>query len=96
MQLVSSHGMLAILEVLEGKYSREYTLKLLQIINRVGGFFFSSLGGLLLAVLIDYWKLPFGCLQPSFSLVGERRFGIFGEFLFDWVRPPPRFFLRLL
>lgn len=40
MQLVSSHGMLAILEVLEGKYSREYTLKLLQIINRVGGFFF--------------------------------------------------------
>ncbi|TFK73191.1 Pkinase-domain-containing protein, partial [Pluteus cervinus] len=32
-QLVSSHGMLAILEVLEGKYSREYTMKLLQIIN---------------------------------------------------------------
>ena len=30
LQLVSSHGMLAILEVLEGKYSRDYTMKLLQ------------------------------------------------------------------
>lgn len=48
-----------------------------------------------MAVLIDYWKLPFGCLQPSFSLVGERRFGIFGEFLFDWVRPPPKVFLAI-
>ncbi|KIY69316.1 Pkinase-domain-containing protein [Cylindrobasidium torrendii FP15055 ss-10] len=32
-QLVSSHGMLAILEVLEGKASRDVYLKLLQIIN---------------------------------------------------------------
>ncbi|THU86086.1 kinase-like protein [Dendrothele bispora CBS 962.96] len=32
-QLVSSHGMLAILEVLEGRCSREVTMKLLQIIN---------------------------------------------------------------
>ena len=35
MQLVSSHGMLAILEVLEGKCSREVNMKLLQIINLV-------------------------------------------------------------
>jgi hypothetical protein len=32
-QLVSSHGMLAILEVLEGKCSRDVIMKLLQIIN---------------------------------------------------------------
>lgn len=34
-QLVSSHGMLAILEVLEGKSSRDVNMKLLQIINLV-------------------------------------------------------------
>ncbi|KAG5635282.1 hypothetical protein H0H81_011830, partial [Sphagnurus paluster] len=34
-QLVSSHGMLAILEVLEGKCSRDVIMKLLQIINKV-------------------------------------------------------------
>ncbi len=32
-QLVSAHGMLAILEVLESRTSRDVTLKLLQIIN---------------------------------------------------------------
>lgn len=36
-QLVSSHGMLAILEVLEGKCSRDVIMKLLQIINLVSG-----------------------------------------------------------
>lgn len=35
-QMVSSHGMLAILEVLEGKCSRDVTMKLLQILNMVG------------------------------------------------------------
>ena len=35
-QLVSAHGMLAILEVLESKCSREVTMKLLQIVNMVG------------------------------------------------------------
>ena len=34
-QLVSSHGMLAILEVLEGKCSRDVIMQLLQIINLV-------------------------------------------------------------
>ena len=33
--LVSSHGMLAILEVLEGRPSREVLMRLLQIINLV-------------------------------------------------------------
>lgn len=35
-QLVSSHGMLAILEVLEARRHRDVTVKLLQIINMVG------------------------------------------------------------
>ena len=35
-QLVSAHGMLAIMEVLESKTSRDVTLKLLQIVNVVG------------------------------------------------------------
>ena len=34
-QLVSAHGMLAILEVLEGRSSRDVTMKLLQIVNAV-------------------------------------------------------------
>ena len=34
-QLVSSHGMLAILEVLEGRCSRDVIMRLLQIINLV-------------------------------------------------------------
>jgi hypothetical protein len=34
-QLVSSHGMLAILEVLEGRCSRDVAIKLLQIVNLV-------------------------------------------------------------
>ncbi len=34
-QLVSAHGMLAIMEVLESRTSRDVTLKLLQIINAV-------------------------------------------------------------
>jgi hypothetical protein len=34
-QLVSSHGMLAILEVLEGKCSRDVIMKLLQMVNLV-------------------------------------------------------------
>ncbi|KAF8217853.1 hypothetical protein K438DRAFT_13191 [Mycena galopus ATCC 62051] len=35
LQLVSSHGMLTILEVLEGKGSRDVSMRLLQIINLV-------------------------------------------------------------
>lgn len=39
-QLVSSHGMLAVLEVLEGNCSREVNTKLLHIVNLVYGVFF--------------------------------------------------------
>jgi len=35
-QLVSSHGMLAILEVLEARKHKDVTMKLLQIVNLVG------------------------------------------------------------
>jgi hypothetical protein len=42
LQLVSSHGMLAILEVLEGKCSRDVTMKLLQILNMVRNSLLSS------------------------------------------------------
>ena len=45
-QLVSSHGMLAILEVLEGRCSRDVIMKLLQIINLVLPF--------LLCVFVGY------------------------------------------
>jgi hypothetical protein len=40
LQLVSGHGMLAILEVLESKCSRDVIMKLLQIINLVSFFSF--------------------------------------------------------
>lgn len=39
MQMVFSHGLLAILEVLESKPSRDVVLKLLQIVNLVSIFF---------------------------------------------------------
>jgi hypothetical protein len=42
-QLVSSHGMLAILEVLEGKCSRDVLMKLLHIINLVLCFHFTTI-----------------------------------------------------
>lgn len=44
LQLVSSHGMLAILEVLEGKPSRDVIIRLLKIVNLVSPFFFTSQG----------------------------------------------------
>ena len=42
-QLVSAHGMLAILEVLEGRCARDVVLKLLQIVNLVRFMVFWSL-----------------------------------------------------
>jgi hypothetical protein len=41
-QLVSSHGMLAILEVLEAKPSRDVIIRLLKIINLVSPIFYSQ------------------------------------------------------
>ena len=47
-QLVSAHGMLAILEVLESKPSRDVIIRLLEIINLVG--FLTMLHTLLLII----------------------------------------------
>ena len=43
LQLVSSHGMLAILEVLEAKPSRDVIIRLLKIVNLVSPVLFNSL-----------------------------------------------------
>lgn len=42
LQLVSSHGMLAILEVLEAKPSRDVIIRLLKIVNLVSPVLFTS------------------------------------------------------
>ena len=70
-QLVSSHGMLAILEVLEGKCSRDIIMKLLQMINLVCPF---------LSLLCSVF------LNTTF-LACEGGSGFSGEFLPDWVSP---------
>jgi hypothetical protein len=44
LQLMSSHGMLAILEILEGRSSREVVMKLLQRDNRNDGYTISPCG----------------------------------------------------
>ncbi|KAF8631040.1 hypothetical protein AX15_002648 [Amanita polypyramis BW_CC] len=71
-QLVSSHGMLAILEVLEGKCSREVTVGLLQIMNLLVtsdlGFLesFCLIGGIPLMMEFTSKKYPSDCrLQAS-------------------------------
>ena len=43
LQLVSSHGMLAILEVLEAKPSRDVIIRLLKIVNLVSPVLFTLL-----------------------------------------------------
>ena len=68
LQMVSSHGMLAILEVLEGKCSRDVTLRLLQILNLVG------LG---LSFIV-------GLCSEFFFAAGHRRPRVPGKFLLDW------------
>ena len=67
-QLVSSHGMLAILEVLEGRCSRDVIMKLLQIINLVRPVGLINLR----------WKLI------PFDVAGNGGRWLPGEFLLDW------------
>ena len=78
-QLVSAHGMLAILEVLEGRGSREVIMRLLQIINLVstqwGSDFFNKYGCAVLRA---------DC--SARSAAGHGRCKLFGGFLPDWVR----------
>jgi hypothetical protein len=79
-QLVSAHGMLAILEVLEGRGSREAVMRLLQIINLVA-----------LCVLIDGGYV----LTVPRLAAGHGRCQFSGGVLSDWVcsllaiRPSP-------
>ncbi|KAM6494311.1 hypothetical protein JOM56_010672, partial [Amanita muscaria] len=63
-QLVSSHGMLAILEVLEGRCSRDVTMKLLQIVNLASIF-------LTLLVTSDLGFLESFCLIGGIPLMME-------------------------
>ncbi|KAI0313237.1 kinase-like protein [Amylostereum chailletii] len=70
--LVSSHGMLAILEVLEGRSSREVLMKLLQIVNLLvtadAGFLesFCLIGGIPVMMGFTSKKYPSECrLQAS-------------------------------
>lgn len=69
-QLVSSHGMLAILEVLEGRCSRDVIMRLLQIINSVRVFL--TLNDMTLIHTLDL-------------AAGNRGCGVLGKFLFNWV-----------
>jgi hypothetical protein len=68
-QLVSSHGMLAILEVLEGNCSREVNMKLLHIVNLVSSPPDSHLRYFLTLLLLACY----------------RRRWISRKFLLDWV-----------
>ncbi|TFY66122.1 hypothetical protein EVG20_g4965 [Dentipellis fragilis] len=71
-QLVSSHGMLAILEVLEGRCSRDVVVRLLQIVNLLvtadAGFLesFCLIGGIPVLMGFTSKKFPSECrLQAS-------------------------------
>ncbi|KAJ8081011.1 Protein kinase of the Mitotic Exit Network [Marasmius tenuissimus] len=75
MQLVSSHGMLAILEVLEGKCSRDVIMKLLQIINALVtadvGFLesFCLIGGIPVMMGFTSKKYPSECRLEASNFI---------------------------
>ncbi|KAG6817006.1 hypothetical protein H0H87_000902 [Tephrocybe sp. NHM501043] len=74
-QLVSSHGMLAILEVLEGKCSRDVIMKLLQIINQLVttdlGFLesFCLIGGIPVMMEFTSKKYPSECRLEASNFI---------------------------
>ncbi|KAF9468656.1 hypothetical protein BDZ94DRAFT_686290 [Collybia nuda] len=74
-QLVSSHGMLAILEVLEGKCSRDVIMKLLQIINLLVtsdlGFLesFCLIGGIPVMMEFTSKKYPSECRLEASNFI---------------------------
>ncbi|PFH54052.1 hypothetical protein AMATHDRAFT_53856 [Amanita thiersii Skay4041] len=74
-QLVSSHGMLAILEVLEGRCSRDVTMKLLQIVNLLVtsdlGFLesFCLIGGIPLMMEFTSKKYPSECRLEASNFI---------------------------
>ncbi|KAF8895111.1 hypothetical protein BD779DRAFT_1497502 [Infundibulicybe gibba] len=75
MQLVSSHGMLAILEVLEGKCSRDVIIKLLQMINLLVtvdlGFLesFCLIGGIPVMMEFTSKKYPSECRLEASNFI---------------------------
>ncbi|KZT28795.1 hypothetical protein NEOLEDRAFT_1129017 [Neolentinus lepideus HHB14362 ss-1] len=75
-QLVSSHGMLAILEVLESRYSRDVVLKLLQIVNLLVaddmGFLesFCLIGGIPVVMGFTSKKFPSECRLEASNFIG--------------------------
>ncbi|KIK98973.1 hypothetical protein PAXRUDRAFT_30797 [Paxillus rubicundulus Ve08.2h10] len=74
-QLVSSHGMLAILEVLEGKCSRDVLMKLLHIINLLVtselGFLesFCLIGGIPVMMSFTSKKYPLECRTEASNFI---------------------------
>ncbi|PPQ99462.1 hypothetical protein CVT26_014278 [Gymnopilus dilepis] len=74
-QMVSSHGMLAILEVLEGRCSRDVIMKLLQIINLLVredlGFLesFCLIGGIPVMMEFTSKKYPSECRQEASNFI---------------------------
>ncbi|KAJ7243744.1 hypothetical protein C8J57DRAFT_60548 [Mycena rebaudengoi] len=75
LQLVSSHGMLAILEVLEGKCSRDVSMRLLQIINLLVtanlGFLesFCLIGGIPVMMNFTSKKYPSECRLEASNFI---------------------------
>ncbi|KAJ7605514.1 hypothetical protein DFH06DRAFT_1067851 [Mycena polygramma] len=75
LQLVSSHGMLAILEVLEGKCSRDVSMRLLQIINMLVnanlGFLesFCLIGGIPVMMGFTSKKFPSECRLEASNFI---------------------------
>ncbi|KAJ7164790.1 hypothetical protein C8R43DRAFT_1104421 [Mycena crocata] len=75
LQLVSSHGMLAILEVLEGKCSRDVSMRLLQIINLLVnanlGFLesFCLIGGIPVMMSFTSKKFPSECRLEASNFI---------------------------
>ncbi|KAF8208416.1 hypothetical protein K438DRAFT_1812186 [Mycena galopus ATCC 62051] len=75
LQLVSSHGMLAILEVLEGKCSRDVSMRLLQIINLLVnanlGFLesFCLIGGIPVMMNFTSKKFPSECRLEASNFI---------------------------
>ncbi|KAJ7457589.1 hypothetical protein B0H11DRAFT_1818203, partial [Mycena galericulata] len=75
LQLVSSHGMLAILEVLEGKCARDVSMRLLQIINLLVtanlGFLesFCLIGGIPVMMSFTSKKFPSECRLEASNFI---------------------------
>lgn len=68
-QLVSAHGMLAIMEVLESRTSRDVTLRLLQIVNTVSQTYLCR--HVSIVIRLRSWSLPTWVSWKAFVSSGE-------------------------